>query len=61
MSILKAELELRTKERDQATKNMEVDKNGEIWLPAQLGWIRIGNKETHAELFAHLAGRGSDV
>ena len=54
---LKEQLARTERERDQATKNMEVDENGEIWLPAQWGWIRIGNKDTHADLYAHLAGK----
>ena len=55
---LKAELELRTRERDQATLHMEIADNEVHILKEFVGYAQIGSKTTTPELFAHLAGRG---
>lgn len=39
---------------EQAAKGMEVDEKGEIWQPVPGSWFRIGNKDTHPDLYAHL-------
>ena len=56
---LKAELELRTKELDQATRNMTIDGN-EIIIRHRHGdsVTVIAIRENRPELYACLAGRG---
>ena len=58
---LKTELELRTKERDQATKHMEVADNEVHILKEFVGYAQIGSKTTTPDLYAHLAGKVKDA
>jgi hypothetical protein len=41
---------------EQSTKGMEVDEKGEIWLRALGFWVRVGNNDTHPDLYAQLKG-----
>jgi hypothetical protein len=45
---------------EQSTKGMEVDEKGEIWQPVPGSWFRIGNKDTHPDLFAQLKREEDD-
>ena len=54
---LKAELELRDKVIEQATKEMEI-RYDTIWIYNGSEWVLVGSKTSNPELFAHLAGRG---
>ena len=58
---LKAELELRDKVIGQATMQMVANDEGDIFIRSISKEIFVGCTEDCPELYAHLAGRGSDA